>query len=63
MQSAHYDEEDGGLQVQKSSRLAKMDPAMREALRVAYSQDAQGTQHAQGNQQWNDEQNDVYDDL
>merc|ERR1711879_275349 len=50
VQSAHYDEEDGGLQVQKSSRLAKMDPAMREALRVAYSQDAQGPRP-----QWNDD--------
>lgn len=53
VQSAHYDEEDGGLQVQKSSRLAKMDPAMREALRVAYSQDAQGARP-----QWNDEMDD-----
>jgi len=51
--SAHYDEEHDGLQVQKSSRLAKMDPAMREALRVAYSQDAQGVRP-----QWNDEMDD-----
>lgn len=48
--SAHYDEEDGGLQVQKSSRLARMDPTMREALRVAYSQEAQGPRPSQ----WND---------
>lgn len=57
VQSAHYDEEDGGLQVQKSSRLARMDPTMREALRVAYSQEAQGPRPSQ----WNDYEADEMD--
>lgn len=41
--TGHVDaDDDHGLVVQKSSRLAKMNSAMREQLRYAYSRDAQG---------------------